>query len=139
MNAVSLATRQIANLCLLIGAKEIVKKGGDIIVACECREGLGSAEFSEIIRTTRDAKEFREKYSDPGDFVIDQWCAQSIYQALDHAGQVYVNSSGLDTDDLKHAGIMKIDDIQVKMDDFLSKNLQVAVIPDGPYVKGVVT
>jgi len=67
-------------------------------------------------------KEFTERYSDPKDFVIDQWCAQNIYQAADHAGPIYVYSPALSNEDLKSMGMIKIDDVQETVND-LNKNL----------------
>ena len=61
-------------------AKNVLRKGGTIVVVCGCQEGLGGKEFSGIMRSVGSLAEFRERYQDPKDFVIDQWCAQSIYQ-----------------------------------------------------------
>ena len=91
----------------LICAKDILKKGGTIVVVSECREGLGSPEFCDIMRSVRSPGDFFEIYSDPKNFVKDQWCAQNIYQALDHAGKVYVYSHGLTRDDLDMVGAVE--------------------------------
>lgn len=122
----------------LICAKDILKEGGTIIVVCECREGLGSPEFCGIMRSVCSPQEFFEGYCDPEDFVIDQWCAQNIYQALDHAGQVYVYSSGLSHDDLKNMGAVKIENVQETVDELLPGYGNVVAVPDGPYVVGMV-
>jgi len=70
--------------------------------------------------------------------VIDQWCAQNIYQALDHAGKVYVYSPGLSQDDLNRMGAIKVDDLARTIHDLLPGHSRVAVIPDGPYVVGLI-
>ncbi len=121
----------------LICAKNILKKGGTIVVACECREGLGSLEFCGVMRSTCSRQEFLDRYCDPENFVIDQWCAQNIFQALDHAGRVYVYSPGLSAEDLEKMGAMKIQDVQGALDELLGSHEKVAVIPDGPYVVGI--
>jgi nickel-dependent lactate racemase len=122
----------------LICARDILKKGGTIVVACECREGLGSLEFCGIMRSVCSAQEFFEGYCDPKDFVIDQWCAQNIYQALDHAGRVCIYSPGLSHEDLQKMGAIKIEDVQETVDKLLESNPDAAVVPDGPYVVGLV-
>jgi nickel-dependent lactate racemase len=121
----------------LIGARDILKKGGTIVVACECREGLGSPEFCGILRSVCSYEEFVSGFCDPKNFVIDQWCAQNIYQALDHAGKVYVYSPGLSQEDLGRMGAIKVDDLTHTIHDLLPRHSRVAVIPDGPYVVGL--
>ncbi|MGM0787256.1 MAG: nickel-dependent lactate racemase [Thermodesulfobacteriota bacterium] len=118
-------------------AKDILKKGGTIVVACECREGLGSDDFCSIIRSVSDPECFFRDYSDPDNFVIDQWCAQNIYQAIDHAGSVYVYSSGLSVQDVEKMGAHKIDNLQQAVDLLLPDCPNVAVAPEGPYVVGM--
>lgn len=120
----------------LICAKDMLRKGGTIVVACECREGLGGPEFSGILRSVCSPGEFLEGYCDPKDFVIDQWCAQNIYQAIDHAGQVYVYSPGLSRVDLERIGIVKIEDLQRTVNDLINTHPNAVVVPEGPYVVG---
>jgi len=122
----------------LICSMDIMKKGGPIIVACECREGIGNPEFSEIICSGCNYQEFTERYSDPKDFVIDQWCAQNIYQAADHAGPIYVYSPALSNENLKSMGMIKIDDVQETVNDLIKTYPNTIVVPEGPYVVGMV-
>lgn len=118
-------------------ARNVLRKGGDILVICGCREGLGGREFSAILRSAGSFAEFRERYRDPKDFVIDQWCAQSIYQALDHAGQVYIYSPGLAGEDVEKMGAIQVTDLQLTVDRLAARSRRVAVSPEGPYVVGV--
>jgi nickel-dependent lactate racemase len=120
----------------LICAMDILEKGGTIVVACECREGLGSPEFCGILRTVCSPEEFFSGYCDPSDFVIDQWCAQNIYQVLEHAGKVYIYSSGLTAEDATKMGVTKVDDLQGTIDRLLKEDNRSVVVPDGPYVVG---
>ncbi len=120
----------------LTGAKDILKKNGVIVVACECREGLGSDEFCSIMRSVPDPDCFFRHYCDPDNFVIDQWCAQNIYQAIDHAAQIYVYSSGIHAADIKQMGVQKVENLQETVDQLLQGNPGTAVAPEGPYVVG---
>ena len=121
----------------MIAARDILKKGGTIVVACECREGLGSPEFCGIMTSVCSPQDFFDGYCNPKDFVIDQWCAQSIYQAIEHAGQVYVYSPGLSQADLEKTGAIKIENIQETVDRLWDSHPGVVAVPDGPYVVGI--
>ncbi|MCF8062579.1 MAG: nickel-dependent lactate racemase [Deltaproteobacteria bacterium] len=120
----------------LICAMDILREGGTVVVACECRDGLGSPEFCGIMRTVSSPEAFFSHYSDPANLVLDQWCAQNIYQALDHAGQVYVYSPGLSHEDLAKTGAVKTEDVQQTVQSLLEGRSRPVVIPDGPYVVG---
>jgi nickel-dependent lactate racemase len=122
----------------LIAARNILKKDGAIIVACECREGLGSSEYCKLIMEGNSPEAFFNIRSNPKNFVIDQWCLQTTYQVLDHASQVYVYSPCLSQEDLAKLGITKIDDIQSTIDKLLPTHPLMAVSPEGPYVVGQV-
>jgi lactate racemase len=122
----------------LICARDILKPGGTIVVVCECLEGLGSEEFCGIMRSVCSPAEFFEGYCDPENFVIDQWCAQNVYQVLDYAGKVYIYSPGLSYEDVMKMGAVKIEDVQKTVSRLLSNHQRVAVVPDGPYVVGMV-
>lgn len=122
----------------LICARNILKPGGTIVVTCECLEGLGSQEFCGIMRSVCSPEEFFKGYCDPDNFVIDQWCAQNIYQVLDYAGKVYVYSPGLSYDDVMKMGAIKIENVQATIDRLLPSHERTAVVPDGPYVVGMV-
>jgi nickel-dependent lactate racemase len=119
-------------------ARHILKKGGTIVVASECREGLGSPEFRGVIQSACGHEGFVKKFSDPENLVIDQWCAQNIYQALDHADQVYVYSPHLSYDDLDPIGALKIEGLQETITKLLKTHQNTAVAPHGPYVVGMV-
>jgi nickel-dependent lactate racemase len=122
----------------LICAKNILKRGGTIVVTCECPEGLGSIEFCGIMRSVCSPREFFEGYCDPKNFVFDQWCAQNIYQVLDYAGKVYIYSPGLSHEDVMKMGAIKIENVQSTVTKLLDSHGRAAVVPDGPYVIGMV-
>ncbi len=120
----------------LVCGDYILKEGGEIFVAAECREGLGSPEFTEILKTYRNRREFDARFSDPAHFVVDQWCAQNIYQVLDHAGKVHVYSPNLKKEDLEFLGMESVGDPQAALAELFARHERIAVIPDGPYVVG---
>lgn len=122
----------------LISARDILRKDGTILVTCGCAEGLGSEEFCTIMRSNPTPEHFDRHHGDPQNFVIDQWCAQNIYQTLGHAGKIYIYSPGLQKEDVDRFQGVKIEDVQARVDELLKTHKKVAVIPDGPYVVGKV-
>jgi len=120
----------------LIAARDILKENGTILVTCGCEEGLGSEEFCTIMRSHPTPADFDNHHGNPDNFVIDQWCAQNIYQALAHAGSIYIYSPGLSKEDVDRFQGIKILDCQTTVNELLKSHDNVAVIPDGPYVVG---
>lgn len=120
----------------LIAARDILKKGGTILVTCGCEEGLGGEEFCTIMRSNPTPEHFDSHHGNPDNFVIDQWCAQNIYQALAHAGNVFIYSPGLSKEDVDRFQGIKVLDCQATVNELLDKHDKVVVIPDGPYVVG---
>lgn len=122
----------------LTAARDILKENGTILVTCGCAEGLGSEEFCSIMRLNPTPEAFDKHHGDPENFVIDQWCAQNIYQALAHAGKIYIYSPGLTQDDVDRFQGIKVVDCQDTVDILVKNHEKIAVIPDGPYVVGKV-
>jgi len=87
--------------------------------------------------TINNPEDFFNEYSNPENFIIDQWCAQSIYQVMSYAGQVYVYSPNLSQENLEKIGIIKITDVQETIDLLLKSHSEVIAAPEGPYVVGI--
>jgi nickel-dependent lactate racemase len=121
----------------LIAASNIIREGGNIIMVCECREGLGSQEYCALVREGRSVDDFMVHRCKPENFEIDQWCLQTTYQALAKAKNVYVYSPFLEESELKAIGITKIDDVQAAVTTLLTDHQTVAVSSEGPYVVGM--
>jgi len=122
----------------LTSARDILVKGGTIVVSCGCAEGLGSDEFCKIMRGNPTPEIFNKNHGNPDNFVIDQWCAQNIYQALEHAGRIYIYSPGLTKEDVEGFQAVKVEDLQEKISELVKSHKRIAVIPEGPYVVGKV-
>lgn len=122
----------------LTSARDILTENGTILVLCGCEERLGNEEFCTIMRSNPTPADFNDHHSDPDNFVIDQWCAQNIYQALEQAGKIYVYSPGLTEKDVSRFGGFKVTDCQQTVDMLLKTHNKVVVIPEGPYVVGKV-
>lgn len=121
----------------LLGAKAICRLGGTVILVCGCALGIGSDTYAEVVGACGGPEDFACKYADPRNFVMDQWAAQSYFQALGRIGRVLVYSPALTDDQLKPFGVQKINHLQEEVDRLLLKLPRVAAIPQGPYVVGL--
>ena len=122
----------------LISARDILVENGTILVVCGCAEGLGSEEFCTIMRSNPTPEDFNRHHGNPDNFVIDQWCAQNIYQALAHAARIYIHSPGLSKEDVERFQGIKVEDVQQTVNELVKNHKRIAVIPEGPYVVGKV-
>jgi hypothetical protein len=68
---------------------------------------------------------------------MDQWAAQSYFQALKRVGRVLVYSPALTDDQLKPFGVQKIHHLQEEVNKLLLDHPRVAAVPQGPYVVGL--
>lgn len=117
-------------------ALPIVKLGGTIILAAECAEGLGSPEFSQLVRETSDLQEFMNRIWRDDFFVIDQWQLEELAKACRKA-EVYLFSEGIPATDQANMPVVAIDSVAQglrRAQRRHGKNATIAVIPKGPYI-----
>jgi nickel-dependent lactate racemase len=116
---------------------DILKPGGTLIIASECSEGFGSAEFREAqarlvelgperFLATLTAKSLAE---------VDEWQTEMQLKPM-RLGKVELYTTGLAGDDRTLTGVTMIDDIKAAIDRSIaaSGDPTVAIIPEGPYV-----
>ncbi|HRS94515.1 MAG TPA: nickel-dependent lactate racemase [Candidatus Latescibacteria bacterium] len=120
----------------MTAALPILKKGGTLIVASSCDEGIGSPDFTELMLGTPSLKEFRDRLKDPGFFVPDQWQFQMMCRALETA-QVLYFSTGIPADILAKLFVTPIASVEEGIARALERHgsgASMAIIPEGPYV-----
>jgi nickel-dependent lactate racemase len=120
----------------MVGALPLVKKGGTIIISSECSEGLGSKDFSELLRTTTDLEAFVRKLYDNIHFVIDQWEVEELAKAKRNA-DIIVHCKEIKDEEFPSHLIEKTSDLNESILRVLAKygeNATISAIPDGPYV-----
>lgn len=115
-------------------ALPVVRKGGTLIVAAECAEGLGSPEFTAMATRYPDVEAFMsEILSHP--VTIDQWQLEECAKAVRHAdvilvsrrvheefpGKLFIRTAA-SVEEALEAGFRKH-----------GPDASVAVIPNGPY------
>lgn len=116
-------------------AGSIVKDGGAIVLASECREGLPSfGGYGDILRASKDPDRLLAMVHSSGFFMQDQWDAQILAQVVRRA-ELHVFSEGLSQAQVRQTFGMPCKDISSTVRELLGKHgprARVAVLPAGP-------
>lgn len=112
----------------------VVKKGGTLILAAECREGVPSGSpIDDLLRSADSIEQILIMLSTPGFIRPEQWQAQT--QALvQRKAEVLVHSL-IDEKTLRACHLAPCPDISAEVArrlDALGSNARVAVLPQGP-------
>jgi nickel-dependent lactate racemase len=118
----------------MTGALPAVRKGGVLVLAAECAEGLGSPEFTAMATAFPSAKAFTDRIlSSP--VVIDQWQLEECARAARHAKVILVSPRIA----REHGGSLFVQAVPT-MEEALrtafahvGANARIAVVPKGPY------
>jgi len=112
----------------------IIKPGGTLILACECREGVPSGSpLDKLLRSATSPEEILAMLATPGFVRPEQWQAQ-IQALVQRRARVLVYSS-LPDDVIRAAHLTPCHDIEAAVKEELSRrggDAQVAVLPQGP-------
>jgi nickel-dependent lactate racemase len=118
----------------MTAAMPVVREGGLLIVAAECAEGLGSAEFTAMATSFSTAGQFVDTImSNP--VVIDQWQLEECAKAVMHADVVLVSPS-IHRDYGRKLFIRTAESVEQALEEGLQRlgfESTIAVIPKGPY------
>lgn len=123
----------------MVGALNIVKTGGTIIIASECSEGLGNESFMKCLTKfaeTGDIKKYIEYLCVPANFVPDQWQVEMLLRALSKV-EVILVSDGLTDEEIAITGATHATSFHQALEIAFKThgpNARIAVIPEGPYV-----
>ncbi|MEZ5845152.1 MAG: nickel-dependent lactate racemase [Geminicoccaceae bacterium] len=121
----------------MVGALGILEPGGDLVIASECSEGIGSPHFAEaqrrLVQLGTDG--FWSSIENKPLADIDEWQTQMQLKAM-KAGRITLVSDGLDDGAKAMTGI----DHAPSLGEALARALQrhaveeIAIVPEGPYV-----
>ncbi len=121
----------------MVGAMPAVKRGGTIIIAAECAEGLGSADFADVLLNTEDLDAFVRHISQPGVFVPEEWEVEELARAVKHANITCV-TTGIVPEILARCFVTHAANVEEAVaNSALKRHGQTATIlaiPRGPYV-----
>jgi lactate racemase len=120
----------------MTSAAGILRKGGVVIIASRCAEGIGSPEFTRLITETKSCDDFYVEIQKPGFYILDQWQIQKLCSVVkDH--EVWLFSDGIDRETQKKLFVTPLESIEDGMARATARfgeNARIAVIPEGPYV-----
>ncbi len=115
-------------------AAQIVKPGGDIIVAAECWDGIPEhGEYGRLLREATSAQELLSTIRAPGFRCHDQWEAQ-IQAQVQQKARVHVYASGLTNAQLVEAMVDPCHSVEACLAEILRSKprARIAVLPEGP-------
>ena len=116
---------------------DILEPGGTLIIASECSEGFGSAEFREAQARLVDLgpQRFLATLTAKNLAEIDEWQTEMQLKPM-RLGRVELYTTGLAGDDRTLTGVHMIDDIGKAIERSIAQSGDgaVAIIPEGPYV-----
>ena len=116
-------------------AAQIVKPGGSIVIAAECRDGIPEhGEYGRLVQEAGSVAGILEMVGRPGFRRQDQWQAQLQARILERA-EVYVYSEHLSAEEIRSMLFRPCDDIGATIEALLRKHgpeARLCVLPEGP-------
>jgi lactate racemase len=116
---------------------DILEPGGTLIIASECSEGFGSAEFraaqARLVQVGPEA--FLQGLQRKALADIDEWQTQMQLKPM-NLGRVQLYTTGLDAEERRLTGVGAIESIEQAILESATRagDGAVAIIPEGPYV-----
>lgn len=116
-------------------AAQIVKKGGSIIIAAECWDGIPSdSDYEKILTTVSNVDSLMNYITENEKTLKDTW--QIYYQVLiQKKADVYLFSDKLDEETIRRALFNPVKDISTLVDELVRKigpQASICVLPEGP-------
>jgi nickel-dependent lactate racemase len=116
-------------------AARVVRRGGSIIVAAECRDGIPDhGEYRTILRMADTPQALLEKLRQPGFLMMDQWEAQ-LQARIQCWADVYVKSSHLSDDEIRDALFQPCHRVEETLAQLRARHgpdARICVLPEGP-------
>ena len=121
----------------MVSPLDILAPGGNLIIASECSEGIGSPEYREAQRRllARGVDGFFADISRKSQADIDEWQTQMQLKPM-RRGSVHLYTTGLQGADRELTGVNLVDSVSaaVLRSTHETGAIEIAVIPEGPYV-----
>jgi len=126
----------------LVSAVRVLKPDGILIMASECRDGLGSEDFRRCLGTLRglgDVDAYLEFISQETNFTLDQWEVEELLKVLRRTKRILLLSRDLTDQEMDLTFAERVGSVEDGMrvaSSVLGEGLRVGVIPGGPYTVG---
>lgn len=118
----------------MAAAAQIVRKGGDIVVAASCWDGIPDhGEYKGLLWAASSVDDLLERIMAPGFRCHDQWQVQ-IQGQIQKKANVHVYADGLSAEELRRALVIPCRSIEDTVAGIRRDNpgASIAVLPDGP-------
>jgi len=118
----------------MAAAETLVKPGGFIIIASECRDGVGHPNFQTLLTESKTPEALSQRIMEPGFFMVDQWEAQVMARILTKA-RVIVVTGGIKPETLIRMHVTPAQSVEEALEIVggeLGRKPEVCVIPEGP-------
>lgn len=119
----------------LSAASQIIKKGGNIIIATECRNNIPNhGSFAKILNNAQSVDDLLEKARDKESPKADMWQVHVLGLILKKAN-VWVYSDGLTKNQIQNAKLkpcLCIEKLIQKLQNQHGNKLRIGVLPEGP-------
>ncbi len=119
----------------ITAASHVVRPGGSVLLIAACREGLGSPEFSKMVRRSLPWDALLEELA-TAPVEVDQWQSEKLAMVARKSNLSFC-LPGVALDDWQHLWGPVFETPQQAVDNLLSKlapGASIIVIPEGPYV-----
>ncbi len=121
----------------MVAAMDILRPGGDLIIASECAEGMGSPHYVEAQRrlVAGGPERFLEEIEAKSHADIDEWQTEMQLKPM-RIGTIHLYSDGLKGRERGLTGVEMTEDLTATVAAATARagSNRVAVIPEGPYV-----
>jgi nickel-dependent lactate racemase len=115
-------------------AAQIVKAGGDIIIAAECWDGIPNhGEYARLLREAASIEDLYNTIMTPGFRCQDQWEAQ-IQAKIQMKAAVHVYADGLTDEQMRESKVIPCRSIEETLAGILARQpgATVCILPEGP-------
>ncbi len=121
----------------MVGVIDILEPGGDIIIASECSEGMGSRDFVEAQRVLCriGPEKFMAMLDGREKALVDEWQTEMLLKAT-RKGTVHLFTAGLREEDYRDIFVKRITSVEEAVKESVARSgrNEIAVVPEGPYV-----
>jgi nickel-dependent lactate racemase len=123
----------------MVGAIPVARRGGSIIIASSCTQGIGGVHFTRLLRETDDLNALMGRMQSPEwEYVPDQWQVEELAKATrEHRVYVVCDRNAIPPDVAAELFVTPAATVEEALADALQRHgpdATIAVIPKGPYV-----
>ncbi|MDR1396520.1 MAG: nickel-dependent lactate racemase [Desulfarculales bacterium] len=121
----------------MVGATGLMAPGGQLFLAAECKQGLGSPEFVQAQRRllAQGPERFQHNLLNKPQAEIDEWATEMLLKAM-RRGTMTLYAPLLNQEQSLLTGIKVISNLEPALRQWLDsrEDKAIAVVPEGPYV-----